>query len=215
MIPWTRLPMTGQTTRGRSARPRERIAPLGAPILTVVAGPAREQWTAVDREQLVIGRGADADFRIADDELSRAHAKLLRVDPRVVNLLDLDSKNGTFVNGARIDAVVLRSGDQIQLGPETILHFVHTPVAVTDASGVAADPLVRARILEQLTPRELEVARLVVEGLGNQRVAKRLSISVRTVESHLDRIYDKLDVSSRQALLRSFYAAGLVTASSP
>lgn len=51
---------------------------------------------------------------------------------------------------------------------------------------------------------------LVAEGMGNARVAKRLSISVRTVESHLDRIYDKLDVASRQTLLRLFFTAGLI-----
>ena len=196
--------MTAGSTRGRSTRPRGRVAPLGAPILSVVAGPGHGQWTAVDREELVLGRGDVADFRIDDPGLSRAHAKVLRVDPRVVNLLDLGSKNGTFVNGERIDAVVIKSGDQIQLGPDTVLHFDHAPHVT------AGDPLVRARILESLTPRELEVAKLAVDGLPSSRIAKRLAIGVRTVESHLDRIYDKLDVSSRQALLRLFFVAELV-----
>jgi DNA-binding CsgD family transcriptional regulator len=207
--------MTGETTRGRSSRPRERVAALGEPIVTVVAGPARTRWLAIDREEIVIGRGLEAELSIPDEGLSRAHAKLLRIDPRVVNLIDLESKNGTFVNGQRIEAVVLRRGDQIQLGPDTVLHFDHAPIAGEDATRARVDPQVRARILAQLTPRELEVATLVVAGLGNARVAKRLAISVRTVESHLDRIYDKLDVSSRQALLRLFFLADLACASTP
>ncbi len=48
-----------------------------------------------------------------------------------------------------------------------------------------------------LSPRELEVARLVADELTNQQIAERLFLSVRTVETHLSRIFTKLDVSSR------------------
>ncbi|MFD0735127.1 helix-turn-helix transcriptional regulator [Planotetraspora mira] len=48
-----------------------------------------------------------------------------------------------------------------------------------------------------LSPREFEVARLVADGLTNQQIAQRLFLSVRTIETHLSRIFTKLDVSSR------------------
>ncbi|WP_055482311.1 helix-turn-helix transcriptional regulator [Sphaerimonospora mesophila] len=48
-----------------------------------------------------------------------------------------------------------------------------------------------------LSPREWEVAKLVAQGLTNQQVAQRLFLSVRTVETHLSRIFTKLEVSSR------------------
>lgn len=48
-----------------------------------------------------------------------------------------------------------------------------------------------------LTPREMEVLRLVAHGLSNQQIAHQLGLSVRTVEAHLTHIYTKLDVSSR------------------
>lgn len=51
-----------------------------------------------------------------------------------------------------------------------------------------------------LTDRELEVARLVAQGLSNPEVADSLVLSVRTVESHMNRIMRKLKVSSRQAV---------------
>jgi DNA-binding CsgD family transcriptional regulator len=51
-----------------------------------------------------------------------------------------------------------------------------------------------------LTERELEVARLVAKGMSNPEVADSLVLSVRTVESHMNRIMRKLNVSSRQAV---------------
>ncbi len=50
---------------------------------------------------------------------------------------------------------------------------------------------------EALSPREGEVAALVADGLTNREIARRLHISVRTVDAHLDRIRGKLDVRSR------------------
>ncbi|HJT57965.1 MAG TPA: tetratricopeptide repeat protein [Ktedonobacteraceae bacterium] len=53
-----------------------------------------------------------------------------------------------------------------------------------------------------LTRRELEVLRLLAEGLSNNQIAERLVISPRTVDNHLVSIYSKLHVSSRTAAAR-------------
>lgn len=52
----------------------------------------------------------------------------------------------------------------------------------------------------ELTPRQLEVADLVAEGLTNAEIGEQLFISVRTVHSHLDHIYTRLGLNSRAAL---------------
>jgi DNA-binding CsgD family transcriptional regulator len=53
-----------------------------------------------------------------------------------------------------------------------------------------------------LTAREIEVLRLVAQGLKNEQVAERLVISPRTVDTHLTSIYSKIAVSSRSAATR-------------
>ena len=51
-----------------------------------------------------------------------------------------------------------------------------------------------------LTPTELDVVRLLTEGLPNKDIATRLFISPRTVETHLTHVYAKLGLSSRVQL---------------
>ena len=60
-----------------------------------------------------------------------------------------------------------------------------------------------------LTGREVEVLRLVAEGLSNAQVAERLYLSPRTVDQHLRSIYNKLGVSSRTAAARFAVDHGL------
>jgi DNA-binding NarL/FixJ family response regulator len=61
-----------------------------------------------------------------------------------------------------------------------------------------------------LTPREIEIIRLVASGLRNKEIADRLAISEGTVKIHLHRSYEKLNVDSRVALLRYAQVKGLV-----
>jgi DNA-binding CsgD family transcriptional regulator len=68
-------------------------------------------------------------------------------------------------------------------------------------------PRRRART-ERLTPRELEVAGLVAEGLTNRQLAVRLGIAERTAETHVDHILTKLDFTSR-AQIAAWVASGM------
>jgi len=54
----------------------------------------------------------------------------------------------------------------------------------------------------ELSKRELEVARLVAEGLTNNEIAETLIISPRTVSTHLEKIYRRLGISSRASLVK-------------
>jgi len=56
---------------------------------------------------------------------------------------------------------------------------------------------------EALPPREMEIARLVVQGKRDSEIARELNLSVCAVETHLDHMYEKLEVRSRVELART------------
>lgn len=63
---------------------------------------------------------------------------------------------------------------------------------------------------ELLSPREREVCREIALGFSNPEIAERLAISKRTVDTHRERIMDKLHLSSRAELVRYALKAGLL-----
>lgn len=64
--------------------------------------------------------------------------------------------------------------------------------------------------IERLTPREREVVNLIARGYSYRETANRLSISVKTLESHMGHIFEKLSVASRHELAALAYEEGYV-----
>lgn len=85
--------------------------------LRVIAGPYTGREFQFDQhETLLAGRSSFAQLRLVDDvHFSRNHFRL-EVNPPECHLIDLDSTNGTFVNGKRVRQAMLNDGDVIQVG---------------------------------------------------------------------------------------------------
>ena len=100
------------------------------PVLVVNEGELTGQrWTLGD-EAVVIGRGNDSDIVLPERQVSRHHLKILYHDGRYL-LEDLDSKNGTFLNGQQIHGTVpLQDGDEIQIALCVRMLFVGSDVTV-------------------------------------------------------------------------------------
>ncbi len=62
---------------------------------------------------LRIGRGAQNDLILHESSVSSFHAELVRLEDGGLRVIDLDSSNGTFVNGDRINRAVLKAGDRL------------------------------------------------------------------------------------------------------
>jgi DNA-binding CsgD family transcriptional regulator/tetratricopeptide (TPR) repeat protein len=131
---------------------------------------------------------AVADITGAVDDNARCGAVGMSVVARQELAEVLVRRNaGTDLDAARRHATaVLHEAQRLGMGP-----------CAERASALLAGLPRRRLRSDALTPRELEVARLVAEGLTNRQVAVRLHISERTVENHLDHIFTKLGVASR------------------
>jgi DNA-binding NarL/FixJ family response regulator len=87
-----------------------------------------------------------------------------------------------------------------QLDPDSRAVFLNTPELLSlrqTVTGAPHHPI--GPKADELTGRELEVLRLVAQGLTNAQIAERLVLSPLTVNSHLRSIFNKLDVTSRTA----------------
>lgn len=99
---------------------RDPFAPAGRPRLITIGGPGTGQESPITAKQFAIGRGGANHLRLEGLLVSRQHA-LIAFENHGYVLYDCDSTNGTYVNGHRITQHVLRSGDQIQVGPALLL----------------------------------------------------------------------------------------------
>jgi len=82
-------------------------------VITVLAGRYHGAMFMLDQEETIIGRGRGNQIYIADEGISRIHARIVR-GPDAYYIRDAGSKNGTFVQGQRIDAAQrLADGDRI------------------------------------------------------------------------------------------------------
>ncbi len=97
------------------------------PALVFLSGELIAVPIPLEREEVILGRALEADVRVNDTQVSRQHARITTTKDLVsgkadYTLIDLNSRNGTFLNGHRITLEKLNNGDKIAIG-ETILRF--------------------------------------------------------------------------------------------
>ncbi len=181
-------------------------------ITLEIAGESGHAQVPIRQTPARIGRVVDNDIVIANElTVSRQHAELRRADGRWF-VVDLDSRNGTHVNGERLEqgaATPIHVGDVLALGSVTV-----TITATLDAADMTIDdPSGRDshRLLTALSARERDVLALVAAGHTDAQVGEELYISVKTVHSHLDRIRNKTGIRRRAELTRLAMRLGLTS----
>jgi transcriptional regulator of acetoin/glycerol metabolism len=120
-----------------------------------------------ERGRLVLGRGEDCGTVLPGSEISRHHAELVRHGP-VIALKDLDSRNGSFVNGERVRERALDAADVVRLG-EWIGVVLELPAGDapagygTIAPGLLGGHTLRAAVEPALRAAESDLP-LILEG---------------------------------------------------
>ena len=101
--------------------------------LLVIQGPDQGRRFELTDHNVTLGRGSQNDIRFLDTEVSRRHAVLAHGE-QGWQITDLDSANGTYVNGKAVNTALVRPGDQVQIG-RTILLITSDP-DVTEPAAV-------------------------------------------------------------------------------
>jgi RNA polymerase sigma factor (sigma-70 family) len=170
-----------------------------------------------------LGRAIESSLHLDDERASRNHA-VLYVEADSVELEDLESRNGVYVNGARVPCrMPVKHGDAIMIGAQRLeliedetrkRRAVSTTVGYddrpSDSVRAAASRDTLSEDLDLLSARELEVLRLIARGHTHKEVAEQLHVSVKTIETYRARIATKLGLKTRAELVKYAMEAGLL-----
>lgn len=99
------------------------------PSLVVLSGVAKGTEYPLDSERTTIGRGPGVDLAFEDTAMSATHAAVEFASDGF-RIRDLDSTNGTQVNGSAASVAVLKHGDRLQLGEHQLQFVVEEREAV-------------------------------------------------------------------------------------
>ena len=161
--------------------------------------PEGAELIALETARVTIGRAATNEVGLTSDgKASRLHASLERL-PAGWCIRDLSSRNGTFVNGVRVDRDrPLHAGDEIQVGNTRLVFRTERSTADPGLTEAAERP-------PDLTPREREVLialyrpaagaiELFAEPASTREIARSLAVSEAAIKQHLARLYLKFGI---------------------
>jgi DNA-binding CsgD family transcriptional regulator len=168
------------------------------PAYLEVWTPEGAQLVPLEAARVTVGRAETNDVAVPGDRrASRLHAVLERL-PAGWLVRDLSSRNGTFVNGERVDRDrPIHPGDEIQVGNTRLVYRA-------ERSGHDASLTEGAERPPDITPREREVllalfrpalsGEVFTEPASTAEIARALSVSEPAVKQHLLKLYDKFGI---------------------
>ena len=92
-----------------------------APVLTIIKGPQTGASFELEGSEITVGRDPKNAIFLNDMTVSRAHAKII-VNSQGAMVEDLGSLNGTWVDGAIVNAAPLHDGSSLQIGTFTLVY---------------------------------------------------------------------------------------------
>lgn len=111
--------------------------------LVLITDDGNEQFFPLSKPQITLGRNEDNDIILVDSKVSRVHAQIESKDGAYI-LVDMESGNGTLVNGQRVDRVTLKPGNRIRIANHK-LRFEQNPTAPSEAPAKTSPKRPRSR----------------------------------------------------------------------
>ena len=176
----------------------------------------------LDAERITMGSAPDNGVVLDDRTVSRLHALFERL-PGGWTVRDLGSRNGTFLNGTRINELtVLRPGDRVRLGSaEVTFHGTSEGTVEGGTAPIALAPELTRREHDVLVAlcRPLAERDIFCEPASTKEIADALTVSEDAVKKHLVRLYDKFGIyegtgSRRTRLANAALSTGAISISS-
>ncbi len=149
----------------------------------------------------------EATSAVAGDDLSQP--PLVALVPESARFSAAELRHGRIAALLPRDATVEEILAAINAAAAGLMVF-HRAVMDRDLDRTESRPFARTGSSPQLTARELQVLRMLADGLGNKEIAGRLKISEHTVKFHLSSLFTKLDVSSRAEAVSLGFRLGLI-----
>ncbi len=171
------------------------------PCLILLSSPRSADVGAVYRLEgtATIGRSAEVQIHVEDHGVSRAHARVVKAPDGRYRVEDLDSRNGTHVNGVRMSQATLADGDRIQIGSATILRFSLREVAPDSAW------LRQALEAARVATFQLDVATGVVR--WSEQLDSMLGLTRGTFADHALPLLEQVHAEDRERLDRAMRGA--------
>jgi len=147
------------------------------PRLLVLSGPLKESTILLSESEITIGREASNGIAIADPSVSRKHCLVSWHDGKF-RLRDLDSRNGTLVNGTVIEEQWLEHGDEIAAGDSSFLFLLEDKDLAPPEGRVEfedADVSAETTVIHPRDAVYLQPDRLLRELPASSRVARDLN----------------------------------------
>ena len=148
------------------------------PRLLVITGPAKDSTILLPDGEATVGRDPANAVAVADASVSRKHCLLRREEDGRFQIKDLDSRNGTLVNGLAVKEQWLRHGDEIAAGDSVFLFLLEDQDEAVPASRVEFDDGNSTSETKLIHPREvmyLHPDRLQRELPASSQVARNLN----------------------------------------
>jgi serine/threonine protein kinase/S1-C subfamily serine protease len=131
------------------ARGDEASAGSDTVYLLFESGDDKGRVVQVTGDEFVIGRDDTADLQILDTRASRRHATLKVLPGGNAELRDLDSSNGTLLNGAPVKSAVLSGNEKIRIGDTEMSFFPVDPIRAKTTVGLTEKPRLSAVIAKR------------------------------------------------------------------